>query len=309
MNELEDLPLVTIGVASFNNARFIQETLDSISAQTYPNIEIIINDDCSTDNSLDIVEIWIKKNPTLNISLLKSTINRGLCASLNNILSVCKGEYIAFIASDDKYLPDFVNNRITHFTVAGDEVGICYAKSYLIDEVTSARIGLEERQSWPSGYIFEAICGLNGSFCKPFTSMAKRSVYEAIGSYDDTLLFEDVDFFLRAARQFRIDFLEVVDTEYRVVKGSLGSKVYSHSGLSSLSKTIHKNFGYSASTDNQLAWRLRNIAIKKLEIGDKTWLTDLRKSSTYTKNLSDKILVVLGSLGFNYNHIKFLRKR
>ncbi len=307
-NNLARLPLVSIGVGSYNNARFIRETLNSIAAQTYQNIEIIINDDCSTDNSIEVIENWISEHRNLEIVLLKNDQNRGLCKSINNMLSIYKGDYLCLIASDDKYLPDFVMTRVNHLKSTSDQVGICYSKSFLIDEHDSKRIGTEERHFWPSGYIFEKICGLDGSFCKPFTAMVKRSVYEVVGKYDESLLFEDIDFFLKVSRSFRIDFLDVLDTEYRIVKGSLGTQVYSNKGLVSLSKIIIRNFGVSKEADLLLAKRLRKVALKKMELDEKSWIEDLQFANSYNKKFSDIILASLGKIGVGNSILKNFRK-
>ncbi|MEO6233222.1 MAG: glycosyltransferase [Ferruginibacter sp.] len=308
INSLETQSLVSIGVPSYNNGKFIRQTLDSIHSQTYKHIELIINDDCSTDNSVAIIEEWIKEHAGLNVVFIRNEINKGLCKSLNNILAVYKGAYLSVIASDDKYLPDFVMNRVKHLQTTSDKVGICYSKSFLIDEHESKRIGVEERSFWPSGFLFEKICGLDGSFCKPFTSMVKRSVYDVVGKYDDSLLFEDIDFFLKASRIFQINFLDVLDTEYRVVKGSLGTQVYSIKGLVSLSKIIARNFGVSKETDLLLAKRLRKVALKKMELGEKTWIADLQLANSYNKKISDTILASLGKIGIGNSILKNFRK-
>lgn len=307
-NLSNNLPLVSIGVASYNNSRFILQTLDSIGAQTYKNLEIIINDDCSTDNSVPIIEQWMEVNKDLRIIFLKKESNKGLCKSLNNILDVYTGSYLSIIASDDKYLPDFVFNRVNYLNKTEDNVGLCYSTSFLIDEKESKRIGIEERDEWFSGFIFEEICGLNGSFCKPFTSMVKRSVYEEVGKYDESLLFEDIDFFLKAAQKFKIQYLPFIDTEYRIVAGSLGTQVYAAKGLQSLSKIINKNFGVSEKSDLILAKRLRKIALRKLDADDKTWVEDLSFSNKYNHFFLDKLLVTLNKIGFGNKILKKFRK-
>lgn len=307
-NFSNNLQLVSIGVASYNNSRFILQTLNSIEAQTYKKLEIIINDDCSTDNSVAVIERWMETNKHLRIIFLKKESNKGLCKSLNNILEVYTGDYLSIIASDDNYLPDFVYNRVNYLKLSEDDVGICYSTSLLIDEKESKQIGIEERDQWLSGSIFEKICGLNGSFCKPFTSMVKRSVYDQVGKYDETLLFEDIDFFLRAAQKFKINYLTFVDTEYRIVAGSLGTQVYSAKGLQSLSKIVHKNFGVSCKSDLILAKRLRKIALKKLNADDNTWVDDLSFSNKYNNFFLDKVLVILKKIGVGNKILKKFRK-
>jgi hypothetical protein len=113
---------------------------------------------------------------------------------------------------------------------------------------------------------------------------------------------------LKASKIFKIDFIDVVDTEYRIVKGSLGSQVYSTKGLVSLSKIIRRNFGFSKKTDLLLAKRLRKVAFKKMELDEKSWVEDLYLSNLYIDEKSYKVLVLLGKIGFGNRFLKNFRK-
>lgn len=292
----DNLPLVSIGVASYNNSKYILETLDSIVNQTYENIEIIINEDCSTDNSLEVIKEWLSYNSDSNVQLIVNEKNKGLCASLNNIIQKSQGKYISIIASDDRYLPNFAKNRVQILNRSALEVGMCYSKTYLINE-KSERTGVEERDRWLNGYIFEDLCKLSNSFLKPLTSMVKREVYDKVGLFDETLIYEDLDFFFRLSKVYQVAYIDSVDTEYRIIENSLASKVNTTAeGLESSGRIIRKNFGVSPLADIHLAKRLRKVAVKKRKMNIKSWKEDFKLYLRYVPSLHDKVYLIVFSI-------------
>ncbi len=100
------LPLVTFVVTSYNYEKYILKTIESIKAQTYKNIEIIVVDDCSTDKSRELLE------QISNITLIKNKKNIGQLASMMKGLELAQGQFVSFIDSDDVLLPDYAQNHI-----------------------------------------------------------------------------------------------------------------------------------------------------------------------------------------------------
>src|SRR5689334_1867763 len=98
MSNSDNLPLVSILAANYNNARYVLESLESIKQQTYPNIELIIVDDASADNSPQLISDWLK---TANIphKYIVHEQNKGLCSTCNELLRNANGKYISFIAT------------------------------------------------------------------------------------------------------------------------------------------------------------------------------------------------------------------
>lgn len=282
-------PLVSIGVTSFNHENYILETLESVKNQTYNNFELIIVDDCSSDGSRGAIEKWISENPDLSTTFICHEENRGVCVSLNEIVNLSNGKYISLIASDDYYNEGFIYNRVKALEESDDDVGMCYSKTNFVNS-KSEFVGLEERLDWPNGFIFEQLCHLNHSFCKPLTSMTKRCVYEEIGEYDENLTYEDLDFFFRLTQKFKVLFIEEVDTNYRISDTGLGSTINSTpKGLESTSAIVWKNFGFSKNADAGLAKRLRKLALKKRELKIESWKKDFHKSLSYTKSWKDRL--------------------
>ncbi len=106
------LPLVSFVVTSYNYGKFITSTLESIKAQTYKNFEIIIVDDCSADNSCEIIEEFISYNQDLKITLIKHEKNLGQLASMITGFKAAKGQFVSFIDSDDVLIPEYTQSHI-----------------------------------------------------------------------------------------------------------------------------------------------------------------------------------------------------
>lgn len=107
--------LVSCTVLTYNSSATVLETLESIKQQTYEHIELIVSDDCSTDNTVEICQKWIEQNRNrfVRTELLTIEKNTGVSANVNRTLAVCKGEWKKWIAADDilfsNCIEDFVN--------------------------------------------------------------------------------------------------------------------------------------------------------------------------------------------------------
>ena len=96
---MESNPLVTIICLCYNHSDFVVESLNSVINQDYKNIELIIIDDCSSDNSALVIKQWLKNYP--EILFIKNEVNLGNTKSFNKGLQLAKGDYIIDLASDD----------------------------------------------------------------------------------------------------------------------------------------------------------------------------------------------------------------
>lgn len=102
--------MVSIVMPSYNTGKYIKETIESVLAQSYSNWELIIVDDCSTDNTDDVVSQYLKDN---RIRYLKNETNSGAAVSRNRALREAKGKWIAFLDSDDLWEPEKLKNQIS----------------------------------------------------------------------------------------------------------------------------------------------------------------------------------------------------
>lgn len=109
-------PLVSVIVITYNNSKFVAETLESARSQTYQNIELIITDDCSTDDTIEICQNWIGKNKNrfTSTEIIISDKNTGIPANCNRGVHVARGEWIKIIAGDDLFKMDAVESVIKY---------------------------------------------------------------------------------------------------------------------------------------------------------------------------------------------------
>lgn len=107
---MQDYGLVSIITPSFNCASYIGETIESIIAQSYPNWELIVTDDCSSDNSREVIKSYADKDPRIKLLVLEK--NSGAGVARNNSIKAAKGRYIAFCDSDDRWYPTKLEKQI-----------------------------------------------------------------------------------------------------------------------------------------------------------------------------------------------------
>lgn len=97
-------PLVSVHIITYNQISFIRDTLDSVLNQDYPNFEVVVADDGSTDGTAEVISEYSKKNPEKIIPLIGGP-NLGITGNSNRCLNACNGKYIAFMGGDDLFLP------------------------------------------------------------------------------------------------------------------------------------------------------------------------------------------------------------
>lgn len=102
--------LVSIVTPVYNAERFINETIDSVMAQTYDNWELILVDDCSSDNSAAIIDEYVKKDS--RVKYIKNKENSGAAVSRNAGIEMAKGQYVAFVDSDDVWKPEKLEKQL-----------------------------------------------------------------------------------------------------------------------------------------------------------------------------------------------------
>lgn len=112
MTELLKLPLLSFIVTSYNYEKYIIKTLESIKNQTYENIEIIVVDDKSTDNSVAKIKDFAQNNPNLLLKLVEHSENKGQMATIQTGLLYANGQFVCFIDSDDVLIKDYARTLI-----------------------------------------------------------------------------------------------------------------------------------------------------------------------------------------------------
>lgn len=220
-------PLVTIICLCYNHERFLKEALDSVLAQTYPNLEMIVVDDMSTDNSAAIIQEYIQKFPQINY--ISTGVNVGNCRAFNMGWRASKGEFVIDFATDDVLLPDRVEKQVEAFVKSDQTCGVVYSDAeYINDNSEHLHYHSQKFKAAPDGNVFSEAVGRY--FICPPTMMMRREVLEELGGYDETLAYEDFDFWVRSARNWNYTYLPEVTTKRRLHQHSLSQKFYSSEG-------------------------------------------------------------------------------
>src|SRR5271165_4170551 len=216
-------PLVSTIVTSYNQSRFVVETLESVKAQTYNATQFIIVDDCSSDDSVAIIDRWLRDNG-IDCVFIRHEENKGICKSLNEALTVANGKYIAMVASDDVWLPDKLERQVEIMESQPVSVGVLYSDAFQMDDHGHALPDMfieahRKLAEMPQGLILDTL--LAGNFIPAMTTLIRRSCYDEVGLYDESLPWEDWDMWLRIARQYSFVYSPAPSARYRIHDKSL----------------------------------------------------------------------------------------
>ncbi|WP_166267078.1 glycosyltransferase [Providencia sp. M-27] len=217
---MQNNPLVSIVLPLYNSENFIEETIISILNQTYTRFELLIINDGSTDNSINIVKTF--NDPRINI--IENDCNRGLVYTLNRGLLLCTGKYIARIDADDICYPHRIESQVL-FLENNSTISVCgmYAKplfykfsikNFILSFSASFKPPLNHKQI-VLAHIFE---------CRMIhpSIMLRKEIIESGYLYDpDKKHAEDYDLWIRISKKFILANLPKYGIKYRIHSGSV----------------------------------------------------------------------------------------
>lgn len=221
-------PTVSVICISFNHALYVNEALNSLFGQTYDSVEVIILDDGSTDESVKNIMGAIEGKDVKTVFHAK---NQGYTKTFNEGLALSSGNYIVDFALDDVMKPDFLKKSIEKFEAVSDKVGVIFSNADYIDGAgkvienhTQSLVKKSMIKEVPTGDVFEWI--LKRYFiCTP-TMVIKREVFDRLGGYDESLAYEDFDFWVRSSRFYEYAYLNEVLMNKRKLQSSMSSQRY-----------------------------------------------------------------------------------
>lgn len=203
-------PLVSIIIPAWNAEKYVKEAVDSALNQTHENIEVIVVDDGSTDSTKNILDSFIKNK---RIKYFYQT-NKGLAGARDTGILSAKGDYIAFLDSDDVFLPQKITKQIQSLEDNSD-FGVSYCDLLHFTDEEPRRF-FHHRYHYPSGQLFEAL--LKKQFINPLSVVIRRSVLDKFGLFDEKLRrSEDWELWLRLARAgVKFLYLNEILAHYRI---------------------------------------------------------------------------------------------
>lgn len=229
--------LVTVTVITYNSSVTVLETLESIKNQTYDNIELVISDDCSNDDTVIKCKEWLKINQWrfVNVMLLTAERNQGVCINGNKAKKAANGIWIKGIAADDILFPNCISDFV-QFANQHPEAKFITSCMSIYDETFEEKNCIDAKRCTFYKDIYDQSLDvqLKGMAYYEYVlappSILKKELFESVGGYSEKYEFEDWPFFLDILEKGnRIYFLDKVTVGYRF-----------HASLSHLSDKIFK---------------------------------------------------------------------
>jgi len=214
--------LVSVIIPSYNHACYIEQAVKSVWRQTYSNIELIVVDDGSRDNSLQILK-ELEDNSPIPMKVLYHQENKGPAKTLNHGIQESSGDLITLLASDDYFHEDKIKKQISFFLNHQDSI-LVHSNYYTVDNNKIIGSSKNISDSYPAeGNCFVSFVKSDSTIFS-VTIMYPRSLYYKVGGYDECFAMEDLPFFLKALKYGAVGFIEDCLVYKRGVAGSLGKQ-------------------------------------------------------------------------------------
>ena len=201
---MRDTPKVSAIITTYNRACLLPRAVSSVLSQTYDDYEVIIVDDCSTDDTQQVVDAITDSR----IRHIRHEVNKGVSAARNTGIANARGEYIAFLDDDDEWLPTRLAKQSALMDAAPPKVGFVYGWMDAVYGPSGPREPLDHLAA--EGNIFSEMICLRGS-PNP-TLLARASAVRDVGGFDESVIVaEDLEFMCRLSRKWEaINLPEVV---------------------------------------------------------------------------------------------------
>lgn len=226
-------PLVSVLIPAYNHGRYIEECLDSVFDTDYPELELVVIDDCSSDDTLQRAQDWVAAKGSgrfRNVVVRRNEPNQGLVKTLNRLVEASSGEILVLLASDDLLLPQGISLRVD-FLLRNPRYLAVFADAKYIDEEGNLicnefqridRKANKKALADPELLPYELI--VRWSVPGPVFA-CRRELYgpKGAGRYDESLRGEDRDMYLRCLAENRLGYIPDEVACYRYVKSSMSS--------------------------------------------------------------------------------------
>lgn len=211
---------VSIIIPSFNHEKYVIQTLESVLNDTYPNKEIVIVDDGSSDNSVEVIKNWIEENKDCIDIIFKHRYNKGISATCNELIKLATGKYIVILASDDLLFNNTIRQRVDILKQNPSKL-VLISDAHVID--SEGRIVFEsmmsdfhkaDKSKYNSEVAIIDEIVFRFSFSGP-ALMVDKSIYNIVGEYPENLKAEDLYFYIKSACLRKVLFWDKKVSKYR----------------------------------------------------------------------------------------------
>lgn len=229
LNNSSEHPLVSILVITYNSSKYVLETLESAKAQSYQNIELIISDDCSKDDTVDVCQNWLDTNGNrfLKAKIIESSKNTGIASNVNRGVKAAKGEWVKLIAGDDMLMSNCITDYIQFISYNSSD--FIFGLPAVISEDTELGHNLKWEKKYMDNDWFFALRAkqqflyllIRNYPVNPPTLFFKKDTFDRLKYCDEEFLCEDLPLFLKATfNGYKLDLLKSKTIIYRMHNNS-----------------------------------------------------------------------------------------
>jgi glycosyltransferase involved in cell wall biosynthesis len=195
-------PAIAVIIPTYNRAHVISRALHSVLHQTYKDIQVIIVDDASTDNTEDI----LKEIDDPRVVYLRHEVRKGAAAARNTGIRTASSDYIAFQDSDDEWLCEKLEKQMNALMLASAEVGVVYTR-FLRFENPHCYSFPPETVTKRSGDILQSLLG--GNFITTQSVLVRKACFSKVGLFDENLpRLQDWELFIRLAKDYEFHYID-----------------------------------------------------------------------------------------------------
>ena len=218
---MNNFPLISAIIPVYNREKYIKQALDSVLDEDYPNKEIVVINDGSTDNTDSVIKAWIEEHKDKISVIYKSRENRGITGTLNELIDLSNGEYIVFFGSDDYLKNNGIRKRYEYLRIHPDKLMVI-ADCNLVDSYDNLiyKSALESFGKVNKKLLFtndgmKKFMILNG-FTPGATLMADKKIYKLLGKYDETFHTEDWVYLIKVTARNMLGYIDEIVSAYRI---------------------------------------------------------------------------------------------
>ena len=210
-------PMVSVIIPAYNRSHLVTRAIQSVLNQTYKDFEVIVVDDGSTDDTKEAIANFHNEK----IRYLRHEKNKGGSAARNTGIKAARGEYIAFLDSDDEWVPEKLEKQIQKIKQSPKKVGVIYCGHILVSDKSKRVLRRVKPTLRGNVHAVSFQQGLLGGGSKP---LIRKECFQKSGLYDETLpALQDADMYVRLSEYYEFDFVPECLAIHHVHEGKLST--------------------------------------------------------------------------------------
>ena len=301
------MPEVTVVIPTYNRERFVGRAIRSALAQTYSDIEVVVVDDGSTDDTQIQVESLAQAD--VRVRYLRHETNRGAQAARNTGIRAARGKYVALLDSDDEWLPEKLELQMSLFSQGGDHLGVVYASYWRVPSDGAPSI---EHLATFRGDVYRT--ALAQWIADTDTLVIRKDILEQAGLCDESIrAYQEWDLCIRLARYAEFDFVPQPLAIYHIHSSPTISKNLLLSAWGYLDVVeahrdeILRECGAATLSRHYISAGQQFILADRFDLARQSFLQAVRVTPVYPKALLHISVALLGRRG--YEVLRSIKRR